>query len=245
MELEVGTRSRTGLDLRLTRQIRSVFEGAASGGHLDLCKWAVEEDPTAFGPPLDDDDDDDDWAQFEFWSNAGSGAAGNGHLHVLRYIVESLNGGNASAMQGVGLFSSLYGGHVEVLAYLVDECGVEVDYYDSEAAEGLYSFIGFKWLYEKDIAPEVFDEFEMCRQLFVNAARVGNRDFFEWGRTTGLWDPDYFYECEPIASVHGHRKLAAWLEAVHFESDLHECPACSGSGQVMEYMVDEISGGYA
>ena len=149
----MGTRSRTGLDLGLTRcQIRSVFEGAASGGHLDLIKWAVEEDPTAFGPPLDDDDDD--WAQFEFWMNAGSGAAGNGHLHVLRYIVESLHGGNASAMQGVGLYSSLYSGHVEVLAYLVDECGVEVEEDDvAEAVEGPFSSAGFKWLYERDLAP--------------------------------------------------------------------------------------------
>ena len=244
MALEVGTRSRTGLDLGLTRcQISAVFEGAASGGHLDLLKWAVEEDPTAFGPLLDDDDDD--WDQYDFWSNAVSGAADHGHLHILRYIVESLHGGNASAMQGAGLHAALYCGHVEVLAYLVTECGLEVEDHDSEAAEGLYSFIAFKWLYEQNIAPGLFDEYEMCQQLFENAACVGNREFIEWGRTTGLWDPDYFYECEPAASEHGHRKLAAWLEAVHFESDLHECPACSGSGQVMEYMVDEISGGYA
>ena len=154
MGLEVGTRSRTGLDLGLTRcQIRWVFEGAASGGHLDLCKWAVEEDPTAFGPPLGVDDDDD-WDQYEFWSNAGSGAAGHGDLRILRYIVQSLHGGNASAMQGVGLYSSLYSGHVEVLAYLVDECGVEVDDEDvTEAVEGPFSSAGFKWLYERDLVP--------------------------------------------------------------------------------------------
>ena len=142
----------------------------------------------------------------------------------------------------------MYAGHVEVLDYLINHCGAHVEGDDCEAAEGLYSFLAFKALYQGDFDWDfdwIFDEYEMCQQLFENAARVGNRDFFEWGRTTGLWDPDYFYECEPAASAHGHHELAAWLEEVHFESDLHECPACSGSGQVMEYMVDEIRGGYA
>ena len=129
-----------------------MFEGAASGGHLDLITWAVEEVPTAFGPPLGLDDDDD-WGQYQFWSDAVSGAADHGHLHIIRYIVESLHG-NASAMQGADLYSALYGGHVEVLAYLVDECGVEVDDEDvGEAAEGPFSSAGFKWLYERDLAP--------------------------------------------------------------------------------------------
>ena len=138
-----------------TCQIRSVFEGAALGGHLDLCEWAVEKDPNAFGDePLDDDDE---WSYFRFWVEMVSATAGHGHLHVLRYIVESLHGGDDSAMHRAGLLdSALYGGHVEVLAYLVDECGVEVDEEDVEeslAFEGPFSSAGYKWLYERDLAP--------------------------------------------------------------------------------------------
>ena len=216
-------------------QFRGVFQGAAEGGHLEVCKWAVAEEPELKSNPLEDDED------FEFWFGVTSGASGNGHMHILRYI-ESLHG-SVSAPHG-GVYSAMYAGHVEVLDYLLNHCGADVEGDDCEAAEGLYSFLAFKALHQWGF-DWIFDDYEMCEQLFENAACVGNRDFFEWGRTVDLWDPEFFYECEPIASVHGHHELAAWLAGNHFEHDLHDCPACDGSGKVTEYMVDEIRGGYA
>ena len=200
-----------------------------------MCKWAVAEEPELKSNPLEDDED------FEFWFGVTSGASRNGHMHILRYI-ESLHG-SATALQG-GVYSAMYAGHVEVLDYLLNHCGAEVEYDDCEASDGLYSFLAFKALHQWGFRM-IFDEYEMMQQLFENAARVGNRDFFEWERTVDLWDPEFFYECEPIASVHGHHELAAWLAGNHFEHDLHDCPACDGSGKVTEYMVDEIRGGYA
>ena len=216
-------------------QFRGVFQGAAEGGHLEVCKWAVAEEPELKFNPLEDDED------FEFWFGVTSGASRNGHMHILRYI-ESLHG-SATALQG-GVYSAMYAGHVEVLDYLLNNCGADVEGDDCEASEGLYSFLAFKALHQWGF-DWIFDDYEMCEQLFENAACVGNRDFFEWGRTVDLWDPEFFYECEPIASVHGHHELAAWLAGNHFEHDLHDCPACDGSGKVTEYMVDEIRGGYA
>ena len=134
----------------------------------------------------------------------------------------------------------MYAGHVEVLDYLINHCGAHVEGDDCEAAEGLYSFLAFKALDQWDF-DWIFDDYETCQQLFENAARVGNRDFFEWGRTSGLYDADYFYECEAIASAHGHHELATWLAELH-DTDLHECPACGGSGKVLEYMVDHLRG---
>ena len=120
-------------------------------GNLGLCEWAVKKDPDAFRSEPRDDDDEGDYHQF--WFETVDATAGNGHLHILRYIVESLHGGNAWVMQGAGLYSALYGGHVEVLAYLVDECGVEVNGEDGEAVEGPFSSAGYKWLYERNLAP--------------------------------------------------------------------------------------------
>ena len=221
-------------------QFRGVFQGAAEGGHLEVCKWAMAEEPELKSIHPEDDPED-----FEFWFGVTSGTSRNGHMHILRYI-ESLYGDSihsSSALQG-GVYSAMYAGHVEVLDYLLNHCGAEVEYDDCEASEGLYSFLAFKALFQWGF-DMIFDDYEMIAQLFENAARVGNRDSFQWGRTVDLWDADFFYECEGIASVHGHHQLAAWLEENHFEHDLHECPACNGSGKVMEYMVDEIYGGSA
>ena len=89
-----------------------------------------------------------------------------------------------------------------------------------------------------------FDDFESCEGMFQSAASVGNRDFFEWGRSVGLYHSSFFYEVEPVARENGHHALANWLEECHFDEQ-HECPACAGSGRVPEHMADGIRGGYA